>query len=76
LVDPDFGELLAVSVFLSVAFAALLLENNHLVSFDKRIQDGSADGGAFHDRHAYLNLAVLCDQQNLVEPQVGTFGGF
>lgn len=64
--DLDFCERLAVAVFLAVAFAALLVKNDDLVTLDVAEHTGS-DARAFDIGRANGYLAVVLDEMHGVE---------
>lgn len=78
--DDYFGEILAMTVFATIAFAAFLLENNHLVAFEESGFNCFATAVvsfvscnfannlcAFNGGGANLYGAVIVDEKNAVE---------
>ena len=72
--DFDFGELLAVAVFLAVALAALLFENDHFVAFQVS-DDAGANISTFDVGHADGYLAVVVNKMNGIETYSVAFVG-
>lgn len=64
--DLNFGERLAVPVFLAVAFAAFLVKNDHFVAFDMAEYAGFYAGAA-HIGSADSDLAITINQMHGVE---------
>ena len=64
--DLDFGERLAVAVFLAVAFAAFLVKNNHFVALNVAEHVG-AYLCAFQVRGAERHFAVVVDKMHGIE---------
>ena len=72
-VDLDFGERLAVAVFLAVAFAALLVENDHFVAFHVTEHAG-AYAGALDVGSADGYFTVVLDEMHGIEGNFISFG--
>lgn len=64
--DFDFGERLAVTVFLAVAFAAFFVENDDFVTFHVT-QNAGADRSTFDIRYTDGHFAVIVEQVHGVE---------
>ncbi len=56
-----------MAVFTTIAFAAFLLENDHLVALHEGLEDFSRDRDTFHGRCTDFNVAVGIQQEDLVE---------
>jgi hypothetical protein len=59
--DFDFGERLAVAVFLAIAFAAFLVENDHFITF-YMAQNAGLDVGATDQRGTDGNFTLILDE--------------
>jgi hypothetical protein len=72
--DFDFGELLAVAVFLTVAFTAFLFENDHFITF--QVADyTSANISTFDVGHANGYFTVVINKMNGIETHCVAFVG-
>ena len=67
--DYDFGELLTVTVLAAIALAALLLENDYLVTFHEGILNLANNFSALYGGCAYLHIAVNVGEEYVVELQ-------
>lgn len=65
--DDDFGEVLAMSVFAAIAFAAFLFEDNHFIAFYERFLYFADNFCPFDERCAYFDSAVDVGKENAVE---------
>ena len=65
-VNLDFGERLAVAVFLAVALAALLVKNNHFVAFHVAEHAG-VDAGSTDVGHPDGDTSVVLDEMYGIE---------
>jgi hypothetical protein len=65
--DTYFGELLAVTIQLAMAFSPFLMENQHFITFYQWRQNFTNDLCSFYSWGAYLNYSILVYQQNFVE---------
>ena len=72
--DLDFGERLAVAVFLAIAFAALFVKNDDLVALHMAEHTG-ADTGTFDIGRAEGDIAVVLDEMHGVERDFVPFIG-
>ena len=70
----DFGERLAVTVFLAVAFAAFLVEDDNFITFHMA-QHAGFNRGAFDIRNAEGHFAVIVEQMHGVEGNRFSFIG-
>ena len=73
LFDHHFGELLAMAVFTTIAFATFLLEHDHFVTFYEGKDHLSVYFCAFHGRHSDFNVAVGIYEKHFVECHFLTF---
>ena len=65
--DGDFGKLVAIAVELTMSFAALLVEDEHLVALNEGSGDFSDYFCAFDGGGAHFHRAVGVDEEHFVE---------
>ena len=65
--DGDFGKLVAIAVEFTMSFAALLVEDEHLVALNEGSGDFSDYFCAFDGGGAHFHRAVGVDEEHFVE---------
>ena len=58
---------MAIAIELAIALAALLVENEHLLTLNERRYYFAYYLGAFYSRSTYLYVAVVVNQQHVVK---------
>jgi len=65
-VDADFGQILTVTVFNTVSFAAFLFENDHFLTFQV-FENGCFYRSTCHCRKTYLYCASVINEKDFVK---------